>query len=748
MTAPTVQVSVGAITADPYTTPAYTPSTNGDTVVCCIQTGSLSAEGAPTVTVASGQTGQASFGSQKMGGNGLASTIGIHVFRSRNGSSPTSGTLSIDWLAAPTAASVIILDYPSGTFDPDTAFPMLSALCSAATTSTSFSQATGGTPATKDRVLGVVGVRNNGNIDIAVGSTFSGAGGGVLSGTSLKSATNPYATACVLDGTNMTNSVVDATCIQNVGNMLAAAIIQAPSTTVPVLVRDNQGAYTTTSSPSLTVTTPVTGDALILEIGIDSSSVTVSSISGCGATWAKVSNQSASTAGLSHEIWIGKSCSSAGPVSVTLSGSASGHLRATEWKNLSGTFSTPVKTTNGGATSSTQDSGAYTPTAGQLIFSFVATLGVNNSTASNGYTFDHVDLTSVGATVKIKSGFVMSAPGTTASRGTFGTTTSTTWSAITVGFDPVNLGATVTGVTATGSSAAYPGTVTASGNIAGAVATASALASPGTPSGGATVAGAVASATSTAYAGTITGASNVAGARATASALASVGTPSGGATVNGAVATGSATAYVGTPSQVAGSANVPGAVATASATAYAGVVQGSATVAGALASGTAQAYPGQINGGAIVNGAVATATSAAYPGTITTSSNVNGAVATATATAHAGTVSAGSVVLGATATGIAAAYAGSVNGGATIIGVVATGFAQAYAATIITGATVEGAVATALAMAYAGVPREVIPRDLHILASTPSDRWKIEAWERFEVAIGSDRWGVRYLEDS
>lgn len=84
----------------------------------------------------------------------------------------------------------------------------------------------------------------------------------------------------------------------------------------------------TTTTPTVTLAgTPVAGDIVYVTIGVSVGNRTVSGITGLGATWSEVVNVNTLTA-TSHIVWRGVGATTAGLVTVTLSATSNGSVRA------------------------------------------------------------------------------------------------------------------------------------------------------------------------------------------------------------------------------------------------------------------------------------------------------------------------------------------------------------------------------------------------------------------------------------
>jgi hypothetical protein len=107
------------------------------------------------------------------------------------------------------------------------------------------------------------------------------------------------------------------------------------------------------TAPTVTIaTTPVADDVIAVGVFVTIHSTTVTAVSGCGATWTQaISNTATSQPGYIE--WVGTGATSAGTISVTLSTSRSGLVRARVVRGLSSGVVAFADAAYGTATTST-----------------------------------------------------------------------------------------------------------------------------------------------------------------------------------------------------------------------------------------------------------------------------------------------------------------------------------------------------------------------------------------------------------
>ncbi len=155
----------------------------------------------------------------------------------------------------------------------------------------------------------------------------------------------------------------------------------------------NSGSGTTT----LSVTPQHVGDAFVLSTMVVNSGVTVSSVSGGGATWSKLTNMSSTSGGIEEELWLGTiTTTGSSTITVTYSSSVSGdssELNAQEFESSTGTSTTWAKdvagTSNNTTSSTTVAFPSLTPTGtAELYAGFANVANTGGSGSNSGFTYD------------------------------------------------------------------------------------------------------------------------------------------------------------------------------------------------------------------------------------------------------------------------------------------------------------------------------------------------------------------------
>ena len=153
------------------------------------------------------------------------------------------------------------------------------------------------------------------------------------------------------------------------------ALKAGPSIPAPNVVQENQGAFTSSHSPSVSLPNGIAaGDALVAMLGTDSSaghSFEASGLSGGGVTWQEVTGVAQSGNG-SAEMWVGfGSTGTSGATSVTasLDDTVDGTMVVSEVSGISGIDTSGHTTGNSAA----PQAPSINPSAGDLVVAFLAT---------------------------------------------------------------------------------------------------------------------------------------------------------------------------------------------------------------------------------------------------------------------------------------------------------------------------------------------------------------------------------------
>jgi hypothetical protein len=180
-------------------------------------------------------------------------------------------------------------------------------------------------------------------------------------------------------------------------SVAGSATAGAASATISAVgsMADNQG----TGVSSLSVSPKTAGDALVLLVKISAASATVSSVSGGGASWAKVSSYEDSS---SHdlEVWLGTvSTTGSSKISVTYSTSVSSdsiELIAQEFTAGLGSASVWAKDVAAGQSNASSASIASpslsAASAGELYVSYSRCPGQVLAGSTPGFTYDPTSL--------------------------------------------------------------------------------------------------------------------------------------------------------------------------------------------------------------------------------------------------------------------------------------------------------------------------------------------------------------------
>jgi RHS repeat-associated protein len=234
-----------------------------------------------------------------------------------------------------------------------------------------------------------------------------------------------------------------------------------------------------TGKTTLSVDPVTVGDAFVLGVDLESSSLTVSSVSGGGATWTKLTNAPDNP---DEELWLGTiTATGSSTITVTYSGSVTStttELDAQEYTNGTGSSTTWTKdvvgTSNNTTSSTTVTFPSLTPSSTHELYvgmGQVATSGEAGSTSD--FTYDvtsplgnlYIYNPSVSASVsptatQISSGTSVTAGALIEASGSSGSssssTTNSTWDVVSGGSIPLNVNdATTSGSSTTNVSYIY-----------------------------------------------------------------------------------------------------------------------------------------------------------------------------------------------------------------------------------------------------------------------------------------------------
>ncbi len=151
-----------------------------------------------------------------------------------------------------------------------------------------------------------------------------------------------------------------------------------------------------TGVTTLTVNPQNVGDAFALSTMVVSNSVSLSSVSGGGATWQKLTSMNSTPGGIEEELWLG-TITTTGPstITVTYSGGVSGfnsELDAQEFTNGTGASTTWSKDVTGTSENTSSTNVAFpslTPTGtGELYAGFANVENASNTGTTSGFTYD------------------------------------------------------------------------------------------------------------------------------------------------------------------------------------------------------------------------------------------------------------------------------------------------------------------------------------------------------------------------
>jgi hypothetical protein len=245
-------------------------------------------------------------------------------------------------------------------------------------------------PSTGGTAVSVTGTGFASGDTVSFGSTGA-TGVTVASATSL-SATAPAGTGTV----NVTVSGPGGTSATSGADQYSYTTQSGPPAISAVgSMADNQG----TGVSSLSVSPKTAGDALVLLVKISAASATVSSVSGGGASWAKVSSYEDSS---SHdlEVWLGTvSTTGSSKISVTYSTSVSSdsiELIAQEFTAGLGSASVWAKDVAAGQSNASSASIASpslsAASAGELYVSYSRCPGQVLAGSTPGFTYDPTSL--------------------------------------------------------------------------------------------------------------------------------------------------------------------------------------------------------------------------------------------------------------------------------------------------------------------------------------------------------------------
>ncbi len=170
------------------------------------------------------------------------------------------------------------------------------------------------------------------------------------------------------------------------------AVLPASAATITAVgsLAQNSGSGKST----LSVNPQHVGDALVLSIGVFPSSPTVSSVSGGGSTWTRVSYTTASG---DIEEWLGTiTTTGSSTITVTFSGSISGkqdELLAQEFSSSTGSSTTWALDVAGNATTSSNSTTVTMPTlspsgSGELYVDYSAVDNSGAAGSTSGFTYD------------------------------------------------------------------------------------------------------------------------------------------------------------------------------------------------------------------------------------------------------------------------------------------------------------------------------------------------------------------------
>lgn len=156
---------------------------------------------------------------------------------------------------------------------------------------------------------------------------------------------------------------------------------------------------TTAGATTLDVSPATVGDVLLLVVKVKSGSITVSSVAGGGATWAKAVGWTDATtdSGLRLEVWVGTiTATGAAPITITFSASTAGlstDIACQEFDSGLGTATTwSVDTSGHNSGSGTAISlPSLTPAAaGEIYFGYGWSGGSSSAGSTTGYTYDQL----------------------------------------------------------------------------------------------------------------------------------------------------------------------------------------------------------------------------------------------------------------------------------------------------------------------------------------------------------------------
>ena len=148
---------------------------------------------------------------------------------------------------------------------------------------------------------------------------------------------------------------------------------------------------------TLSVSPATVGDAFVASVRTASSSITVSSISGGGATWSKLQGATDSKQGRDVELWLGViSATGSSTITVTYSSSVSGtstEILAQEYTNGTGSGTTWTKDTASSSDNSTSSTTVTFPSltpagSNELYVGFAGLAHTGSAGSTSGFTYD------------------------------------------------------------------------------------------------------------------------------------------------------------------------------------------------------------------------------------------------------------------------------------------------------------------------------------------------------------------------
>jgi RHS repeat-associated protein len=179
----------------------------------------------------------------------------------------------------------------------------------------------------------------------------------------------------------------------SVGDLINATTTPSPGITA---VGTATGAHTTGGS-TLSVTPANVGDAFVMSVEVSNSAISVSSITGGGATWTKLTSSSDSAQNVDSELWLGTiTTTGSSTITINYSGSVSGigtELEAQEYTNSTGADTTWSKDTTGNSDNGTSSTTVTFPTltpagSSELYVAYARADSVASAGTTPGYTYD------------------------------------------------------------------------------------------------------------------------------------------------------------------------------------------------------------------------------------------------------------------------------------------------------------------------------------------------------------------------